>query len=119
VLRFHSIGSWVVVLSNGLAGAWVLAANWWLPLRRRSMWLFVIAAQVSIFVEVIAGVWLVAVDDRQPADLHMFYGFIALATVGIMYSYRIQVRQHRFLLYGLGGLFLMGLAIRAMVLDGG
>ncbi len=46
----------------------------------------------------------------------MFYGFIAAASVGIIYSYRQQLEPHRHLLYGGGGLFLMGLGIRAMVL---
>jgi hypothetical protein len=41
----------------------------------------------------------------------------ALATIGIIYSYRQQVAPHRFLLYGLGGLFLMGLALRAIVIS--
>jgi hypothetical protein len=46
----------------------------------------------------------------------MFYGFVAIITVGILYSYRQQLRRHLYLLYGFGGVFLMGLAIRAMVL---
>ena len=46
----------------------------------------------------------------------MFYGFVALASVGIIYSYRQQLRRQVYLLYGFGGLFLMGLAIRAMVI---
>jgi hypothetical protein len=45
----------------------------------------------------------------------MFYGFVAILTVGIIYSYRAQLARHRYLLYGLGGLFLMGLGIRAMI----
>ena len=45
------------------------------------------------------------------AQFHAFYGFVALATIGIVYSYRHQLREHLYLLYGLGGLFLMGLAL--------
>ena len=41
---------------------------------------------------------------------------MALASVGIIYSYRHQLAGRRYLLYGLGGLFLMGLGIRAMVI---
>ena len=36
--------------------------------------------------------------------------------VGIIYSYRVQMEDRLHLLYGAGGLFLMGLGIRAMVL---
>ena len=45
----------------------------------------------------------------------MFYGFVAIITVGLIYSYRQQMEKQKYLLYGLGGLFLMGLAIRAML----
>jgi hypothetical protein len=48
----------------------------------------------------------------------MFYGFVALITVGIVYSYRQQMAQWKYLLYGLGGLFLMGLALRAISIPG-
>jgi hypothetical protein len=44
----------------------------------------------------------------------MFYGFVLLATIGIIYSYRQQLRHRLYLLYGFGGLFLMGLGIRAL-----
>jgi hypothetical protein len=37
--------------------------------------------------------------------------------VAIIYSYRSQLRHRVYLLYGLGGLFVMGLGIRAMVLS--
>ena len=68
-----------------------------------------------MFVQVILGVAMVSSDDRETESLHMFYGFVALATVGIIYSYRDQLSKHRLLLYGFGGLFLMGLALRAVV----
>ena len=45
----------------------------------------------------------------------MFYGFVAIIAVAIIYSYRAQMAKHLYLLYGLGGLFLMGLGIRAML----
>ena len=64
--------------------------------------------------EVVLGVALVAIDDYEVAQFHAFYGFVALATIGIVYSYRHQLRPHLYLLYGLGGLFLMGLALRAI-----
>ena len=45
----------------------------------------------------------------------MFYGFLTLLAVGLIIGYR-QLAQYRNLLYGLGGLFIMGLSIRAMTL---
>ncbi len=107
--------AWVVVLANGAAGAWALAAHWLESLRLSTLWLLTGVAQVAIFVQVIVGVAYMQGEDIEPPQLHTFYGFIALITVGLIYSYRQQVRPQRYLLYGLGGLFLMGLGIRAMV----
>lgn len=80
------------------------------------MWWFTIAAEVAIFVQVALGVAHMNVNDVEPADFHMFYGFVAIIAVAIIYAYRLQLEQHRYLLYGCGGLFLMGLGIRSMLL---
>jgi hypothetical protein len=45
----------------------------------------------------------------------MFYGFVAIITVAILYSYRNSLRAWQYLLYGGGSLFLMGLGIRAVL----
>jgi hypothetical protein len=116
VADLHQQWAWVVVIGNGLAGVWVLASVRLERLGSRAMWWFVVAAQLSIFVEVGLGVWMVAAQDIEGDDFHMFYGFVALITVGILYSYRSQLSGRIQLLYGLGGLFLMGLGIRAMLL---
>ncbi len=111
----HVAWAWVVVLANAAVGLWALGAHWWAPLRHRALWWATAAAELTIVVEVVLGVLLVTAEDREVPRFHAFYGFVALATVGIIYSYREQVARQRYLLYGLGGLFLMGLAIRAMV----
>ena len=46
---------------------------------------------------------------------HAFYGFVAIIVVAIIYSYRPLLKGKTYLLYGGGGLFLMGLGIRAML----
>jgi hypothetical protein len=112
----HVALAWVVVVANAAAGAWALAAHWLPGLRSAWLWRFTVAAELTIVVQVILGVLLVTVEDREAPQFHMFYGFVALASVGIIYSYRQQIAAHVYLLYGLGGLFLMGLAIRAMVI---
>lgn len=110
----HADFAWVVVVSNAVAGAWALAAHYREGLRMPALWRITLVAEITIVVEVVLGVALVAVKQAEVAQFHAFYGFVALATIGIIYSYRQQVRPHRYLLYGLGGLFLMGLALRAM-----
>ena len=52
---------------------------------------------------------------NRDAIVRMFYGFVAIIAVAIIYSYRTQMRHRLYLLYGLGGLFLMGLGIRALL----
>ena len=61
------------------------------------------------------GVGLVAGQHFVAPKFHMFYGFVAIISVAIIYAYRDQIKQYRYLLYGGGGLFLMGLGIRAML----
>ena len=100
----------------GLAGLWSLAAAWLPALRTRVLWWFTAVMYVSIFVEVGLGVGLVAGQDMEAPQFHTFYGFLMIIAVGIIYSYRNQMRDRLYLLYGLGGLFVMGLGIRAMVL---
>jgi hypothetical protein len=71
--------------------------------------------EVAIFVQVGLGVALLKVDHLKVPQFHMFYGFVAIIAVGILYSYRHQLRQRLYLLYGFGGLFMMGLGIRALL----
>ena len=113
----HDWFSWVVILSNALAGLWALAAHRRPTLRSRALWLATAAAQVTVFVQAGLGSWIMVVQDRDAPDLHALYGFSALVAVGIAYSYRQYLRSHLYVLYGCTGLFLMGLGIRAVILD--
>lgn len=113
---FHHDFALFVIISNAVMGVWVTAAHWLKQLRGKPMWWGVIVAQISIFIQVIAGVIMVARHGVKVEQFHTFYGFVAIASVGIIYSYRNQMRHKLYLLYGLGSFFLMGLAIRAMIL---
>ena len=68
-----------------------------------------------MFVQVALGVALVAGQKIEPPQFHMFYGFVAIIAIGILYSYRHQLRHRLYVLYGFGGLFVMGLGIRAVL----
>ena len=98
-----------------MAGAWALAAHRFVALRTRALWWFTVVAEVAIFVQVGLGVALVNKEKIDPPPFHMFYGFVALIAVALIYAYRAQMMARRYLLYGFGGLFLMGLGIRAML----
>ena len=113
----HGWFSWVVIFSNALAGLWALAAHRRPSLRSLALWTATVAAQTTVFVQAGLGTWLMVREGREAPDLHALYGFSALVAVGIAYSYRQQLRSHLYLLYGCTGLFLMGLGIRAVILD--
>ncbi len=115
LLQIHQSWAWVAIISNGLAGLWALAAHKLTPLRTRALWWYTGIAQFTIFVQVALGVTMVNKQKLEFPAFHAFYGFVAIMTVAIIYSYRLQLKSRVYLLYGFGGLFLMGLGIRAML----
>ena len=112
----HEWWAWVVVVSNALVGVWALAAERVEALRVTALWRATLVAELTVFVQVVLGVVLVKSDGYPMPRFHAFYGFVAIAAIGIIYSYRAQMRHRLYLLYGFGGLFITGLGIRAMLL---
>lgn len=111
----HQINAWIMIVSNAIAGLWCLGAHFRPELRSKWLWRFVIAAQLTIFLQAFLGVAVIASKKLEPPKFHMLYGFSAIVAVGILYSYRPQVKKrYEYLLYGLGSLFIMGLGIRAI-----
>jgi hypothetical protein len=115
LVDLHESWAWVVIIGNGLAGLWALTAHKLTALRTRALWWFTGLAQVTVFVQVVIGVTLVNKYKLQFPNFHAFYGFVAIMAIAIIYSYRHQLKGKLYLLYGFGGLFLMGLGIRAML----
>lgn len=112
----HTALGWTLVLSNGVAGLWALGAIRWNALRHRSMWWFLGVAWVLVFVQLTAGVILMRAAAVDAPAFHVFYGACCAAAVAFVYAYRLQLPHRRYELFGLGALFIMGLAIRAMFL---
>lgn len=115
LLDLHTQWAWVVIIANGLAGIWALAAHKVISLRSRAMWWFTAVAEFTVFIQVAMGVLMVNRDKREFPQFHAFYGFVAIIAIAIIYSYRAQLKGRLYLLYGFGGLFIMGLAIRAVL----
>jgi hypothetical protein len=113
--HLHRSWAWVVIVANGLAGCWALGAHWLTGLRTRALWWFTAAAEVTVFVQVTLGVILVNKYKYVFPKFHAFYGFVGIIAVAIIYSYRFQMKHRLYLLYGFGGLFIMGLGIRALL----
>lgn len=116
LLEVHQWWAWPVVIGNGAVGAWSLLAHRWRGWRHRALWWFTAGAEVAIAVQVALGVAVQSRTGIEAPRFHAFYGFVALIAVGLIYSYRQQLEGRLYLLYGFGGLFLMGLGIRAMLL---
>jgi hypothetical protein len=117
LLDLHEVFGYVAIAANALAGLYALAAWRWPTLRGRPVWIATILAEALMMSQVVVGVLLVSVEDYEPPRFHMFYGFVAFVTVGLLYSYKYvwKARGWLELAYGLGGLFIMGLGIRAVV----
>jgi hypothetical protein len=118
VYDIHKALGWYMVAINGIAGLWALAAWRFRSLRGRPLWIAIIVAESAILVQVLLGTILVAGDEtyrKIVPRFHMFYGFLIFITIGLLYQYRGQMKGRQELLYGLGGLFIMGLAIRAIL----
>ena len=117
--ELHNGFAWVVIIGNGLAGLWALGAHKVSSLRMRAMWWFTTLTQLTVFVQVAMGVAMVNVENQVFPQFHAFYGFVAIIAIAIIYSYRAQLKSKVYLLYGFGGLFIMGLGIRAMLVGQG
>ncbi|HEX5616242.1 MAG TPA: hypothetical protein VFZ83_13905 [Acidimicrobiia bacterium] len=112
---FHEVWGYVAIVANAIAGVIALGAWRFASIRGRSVWIATIVAEATLMLQVLVGVVLVSDDRYTVARFHMFYGFVAFVTVGLAYSYRAQMRGRLELLYGLVGLFLMGVGIRAVL----
>ena len=114
----HELNAALLIGLNALAGVWCLAAYQFRQLRGRPLWATVIIAQLTIFVQAFIGAILSRRDGVELNDMHALYGFSAIVAVGIMYSYRSSpfMKGKELLLYGFGGLFVMGLGLRNLVL---
>ena len=109
----HILGAWVLIVSNGLAGTWALLAHRNSRYDNRSLWRFTVLAQFWVFVQIVLGALQMRTSGVEAPSFHVLYGVVAALSVGIIYSYHSQMRQQANLLYGFGGLFIMGLGIRA------
>lgn len=113
----HAVLAWIVIFATALAGTWATAAHWFEIVRTASLWWAQHVAHALVVLQVVAGSAIVGLSDVEPDQTHMFYGFLTFVGVGLIVAYR-HLSEYRYLLYGLGGLFVMGLSIRAMLLNG-
>ena len=114
----HEVTGWVLIVTNAVVGIWCLAAYRWPAVRGRAVWGGVIVAQATAFTQAVIGAVLSRRDGVELDDMHALYGFSAIIAVAIMYSYRTSpfMKGKELVLYGFGGLFIMGLGLRNLYL---
>lgn len=115
VRPYHEAVGWILIVSNGLVGAWALAAHFVPKVRHRLVWVAVIVAETAIVVQMFLGVIIQNSENLDP-DRHQLYGFSAFISIGLIYAYRNEMKDRIYLLYGLGSLWIMGLGLRAVYL---
>jgi hypothetical protein len=113
----HKYWGLTAIALNALSGSYALVAYKVPRLRGRAVWASVIIAETAMMIQVMLGAILVSSQEGKPPRFHMFYGFVAFITVGLLYSYRyvFRARSQLEMFYGFGGLFIMGLGIRAVL----
>lgn len=115
--EIHVNTAWVVVGLNLIAAIWAFVAHKSEGVRGRAFWIVTGVAQMSVFLQVVLGVIALQSETSESSDTHNFYGFLTIISVAIIYSYRQQIREWQYLLYGFGGLWIVGLGLRAIFLS--
>lgn len=116
VRLLHEILAWAVIFVGGVVGLWATAAHSVESLRVRALWPAHYFFHGLVAVQVGLGAVIVGFTDVNADQEHMFYGFLTFVGVGLIVGYR-HLSEYKYLLYGLGGLFVMGLAIRGLLLN--
>lgn len=112
---FHATWAWIVIAGNAMAGIWALSAIRYPSMRTRALWWFTIFAQGAVYIQVLTGIYLLAAEHKKMVAFHPFYGFVAIIASGFLFAYRDRMAHRLYWLYGLGGLFLSGVGIRAFL----
>jgi hypothetical protein len=112
----HEAIEWLMVLLNAVAGIWSLQAHRNKLFRISTLTWVTAIAQIMVLAHLFSGVALASSESIEVPKFHLLYWSAAALSVGVIYGYRNQLENRRYLLYGFAGLFLMGLGIRSMIL---
>jgi hypothetical protein len=114
--EFHQNWALLVIALNLVAAIWGLLAawrDWTLP---RFFWWLIVAAQVAVVPQLIAGIILWSSGARPVSGWqHLIYGAAALFGITIGLVYRSRMRQRPALLYGLVSLFIFFAVFRGFL----
>ena len=112
----HEVIEWLMVVLNAAAGIWALQAHRNKLYRISTLSWVTAIAQIMVIAHLFSGVALASSENIEVPKFHLLYWSAAALSVGVIYGYRNQLDNRRYLLYGFAGLFLTGLGIRSMLL---
>lgn len=119
LLRFHHDWAYGTILINASAGIWMLISLKYKQLCRKKYFLWpVYFGWLAVAIQVFLGISLYMNDYHveHGKGFHYFYGFIALMTASVLFSYRNSLGSKKVLIYGISSLFLAGLGIRTALI---
>ena len=112
----HEVIEWLMVLLNAAAGIWSFQAHRTKLFRVSALVWLTATAQIMVLAHLFSGVALASSENIEIPKFHLLYWSAAVLSVGVIYGYRNQLDNRRYLIFGFAGLFLMGLGIRSMIL---
>ena len=114
---FHNIWAWVSIYLTGFTG--LLLVGFFLVNKKKNYIIdyLIKLSVISILIQISAGLYLFGIGV-DPGSFHLFYGVVILFTLIFIYIYRNDMNQKFELFWGLAILFIMGLAIRAVLTFG-
>ena len=114
---FHSVWAWVSIYLTGFTG--LLLIFFFLANKKKNYLIdyLIKLSVISILIQISAGLYLFGIG-LDPGSFHLFYGVVILFTLIFVYIYRRDMDKKPELFWGLAVLFIMGLAIRALLTFG-
>jgi hypothetical protein len=110
----HVLIARALVLYYALVGLWgIVLAVRRVPLGPAYRGALLIGVALGV-AQLLVGLALVLVGTRPRDDLHYLYGLSIVVTLPLVHQYLAGRRLPPTLAYGLGSLFMMGLALRAI-----
>ncbi|MFN8015518.1 MAG: hypothetical protein U0R17_02775 [Acidimicrobiia bacterium] len=114
--RFHHDFAYLAIAINILASIWMFLSLKIVDLKRKKYFFApVYIGWLAICVQAFLGISLFMSGEKLGTGkgFHYFYGFIAMMTAAILFSYSKTMGKKKILIYAVSSLFLGGLGIRA------
>lgn len=117
--RFHHDFAYLSIAINFIAGIWMLISLKLVDLKRKKYFYApVYFGWLAICIQAFLGIslYMSGYEVGQGKAFHYFYGFIAMMTAAILFSYSRSLGNKKIIIFGISSLFLAGLGIRAALI---